>query len=318
MSALNMNAKIPRLFRTYEAPKYTTPNCTIWEAVRATSASPNFFKRIVIDGEPYVDGGMGCNNPVQQVLQEAELVFPDRHVACIISIGAGQARTLSIPKLGWFQRVLPLQVVEAIRKIATDCEESAQVVARRFERTPGIYFRFNVEQGLQEIGLEQWERLDGVRAHTGQYTRMADVDPRLDAAVTSICGRQRVVPTAHTSTDVKSILIMPWLNFCVKVARSHFPPAGSQPREAARLRPMPLLEDKTFSQRCESIFLMIWGSNMPLSCTGSVVPGRAKLRSNLLTHARWKPQILGIPHAKFASLHRTYAEIVKFLGHLLR
>src|SRR6266481_2346542 len=76
MSALNMNAQLPRLFRTYQAPKYPAPNCTIWEAVRATSAAPTFFKRIVIDGEQYVGGGMGCNNPVQQVLQEAELVFP--------------------------------------------------------------------------------------------------------------------------------------------------------------------------------------------------------------------------------------------------
>ena len=202
MSALNMNARIPRLFRTYRAAKYPAPNCTIWEAVRATSAAPTFFKRNLIDGEEYVDGGMGCNNPVQQVLQEAELVFPERHVACIISIGAGQAQTIGIPKPGWFQRVLPLQVVDAVRKIATDCEASAQGAAQRFERTPGVYFRFNVEQGLQEVGLEQWERLDEVRAHTGQYIRMADVDAKLEAAVASLCGRQRVVPTVHTSADV--------------------------------------------------------------------------------------------------------------------
>ena len=52
-------------------------NRTIWEAVRATSAGPTFFKRIVIEGVLYVDGGMGCNKPVQQVLQEAKHVFPD-------------------------------------------------------------------------------------------------------------------------------------------------------------------------------------------------------------------------------------------------
>ena len=33
---------------------------------------------------------------------------------------------------------------------------------------------------------------------------------------------------------------------------------------------------------------------MSLSCTGWVVRGRAKLRSNLSTHARWKLRILGI------------------------
>ena len=203
MSALNMTARIPRLFRTYQAPKYPSPNCAIWEAARATSAAPTFFEHIFIEGEPYVNGGMGCNNPVQQVLQETELMFPRRHVACIVSIGAGQARTISIPKPGWFPQLLPLKVVDAMQQIATDCEASAQVAARRFERIPGIYFRFNVEQGLQEVGLEQWERLDEVRAHTGQYIRMADVDSRLDAAVVSICGRQRVVPTEHTSTDVQ-------------------------------------------------------------------------------------------------------------------
>ena len=47
--------------------------------------------------------------------------------------------------------------------------------------------------------------LDEVRAHTGQYIWMADVDPRLDAAVALICGRQRVVPTIHTSTDVPNL-----------------------------------------------------------------------------------------------------------------
>ena len=200
MSALNMNSQIPRLFRTYQTPKYQSPNCTIWEAVRATSALPTFFPRVVIDGEPYVDGGMGCNNPVQQVLQEAELMFPDRRVACIISIGTGQAHTIGIPKPG-----RKLQVVNALRKIATDCEASAQIAARRFERTPGVYFRFNVEQGLQEVRLEQWERLGEVRAHTGQYIRMADVDRKLDAAVASICRRQMVVTTVHASTDVPTL-----------------------------------------------------------------------------------------------------------------
>ena len=47
--------------------------------------------------------------------------------------------------------------------------------------------------------------LDEVRAHTGQYIQMADIDKRLDAAVASICGRQRVVPTIHTSMDVPNL-----------------------------------------------------------------------------------------------------------------
>ena len=111
MSAMNMNAQIPRLFHPYQAPKYPAPNCTIWQAVRATPAMPTFFKHIVINGEPY---GMGCNNPVQHMLYETKLMFPDGHVACIISIGVGQAWTISIPMPGWFQWVSPLKVVDTI------------------------------------------------------------------------------------------------------------------------------------------------------------------------------------------------------------
>jgi len=83
MSALNLNVRKPRLFRTYRAPEYQSPNCTIWEAACATAAGPTFFERIVINGEPFIDGGMGRNNPISQVLEEAELMFPERHIACI-------------------------------------------------------------------------------------------------------------------------------------------------------------------------------------------------------------------------------------------
>src|SRR5271154_5161685 len=157
MSALNMRAGIPHLFRTYEAPKHQTFNCTIWEAARATSADPIFFKRIVIDGsQPYIDGGLGCNNPIAQVLEEAGLMFPDRQITCIVSIGAGQVQTISIPEPTPVQGVLPFEVVNAMRAMARDCERSAQEIERRFQNTSNFYFRYNVDQGLQNIGLAEW------------------------------------------------------------------------------------------------------------------------------------------------------------------
>jgi predicted acylesterase/phospholipase RssA len=203
--ALNVTPAIPHRFRSYRARKYQTVNCKIWEAARATSATPPFFERIVIGdpgtSQPYVDGGMGCNNPIAQVLEEAELVFPTRRVACIISIGAGQAQTLAIPRPGWFQQVLPLDLVEAMRGIATDCEQKAQEVARHFQGMPDVYFRFNVEHGMQSIGLAQWEKLDEVATHTGQYMRMVEVDQKLDAAVAAVRARKTTVPTATISKE---------------------------------------------------------------------------------------------------------------------
>src|SRR5580704_4178335 len=100
MSAANLTAAILRIFRTYRVSKNESFDCTIWEAVRATMAAPSFFKGIDIGGpgskERFIDGGLGCNNPIAQVFEEAELVFPDRSVACVISIVTGQAEMISI------------------------------------------------------------------------------------------------------------------------------------------------------------------------------------------------------------------------------
>jgi predicted acylesterase/phospholipase RssA len=211
MPALNVTPAIPHRFRSYRARKYQTVDCKIWEAARATSATPTFFEPIIIGdpgtSQPYVDGGMGCNNPIAQVLEEAELVFPTRRVACVISLGAGRAQTLAIPRPGWLGQVLPLDLVQAMRGIATDCEQKAQEVARRFQGLPDFYFRFNVEQGMQDIGLAQWERLGQVTTHTVQYMKMVEVDQNLDAVVAAVRARRATVPTAHISMEPDSCFL---------------------------------------------------------------------------------------------------------------
>ena len=205
MPALHIVAGTPSLFRTYRAPKNQSFNCTIWEAARATTATPTFFKQIVIgtlgSSQPYVDGGLGCNNPVMQVLEEAILMFPSRYLSCIISIGTGQAQTIQIPPSTWLQQMLPFDVVTAMQGIATDCERNAQDMMRRFQNTQNFYFRFNVEQGLQEVRLDQWERLDEVTAHTGQYMALVEVDQKLGAAVIAVQEKlNRVSPEQISKT----------------------------------------------------------------------------------------------------------------------
>jgi predicted acylesterase/phospholipase RssA len=203
MPALNMTVAIPRLFRTYHASKNQSYDCMIWEAARATTAAPTFFKRIVIGGagsaEPFVDGGMGCNNPAAIVLQEAAAAFPGRHVSCLVSIGAGHAQTISIPKPGLLHWVLPLEVVNAMKRIATDCERTAHEVAKRFQETKDVYFRFNVEQGLQDVGLAHWERLDEVTTHTKQYMLSVDTEKQLSSAVAAIQAKEQAFTTEQMS-----------------------------------------------------------------------------------------------------------------------
>ena len=201
MPANNMNT--PRLFRTYNVGKYESFDCAIWEAARATSAAPTFFKQIIIGipptNEPFVDGGLGCNNPIKQVLDEAELVFPHQHIACVLSIGTGHITTPGLPAPSLLNNALPLNVVEALKKITTECEITAEEMERRFRSVANVYFRFNVEQGMQNVTLAQWERLPAVTSHTLHYLRRTKVDEMVAAAVTALRERREVIPAAHLS-----------------------------------------------------------------------------------------------------------------------
>lgn len=89
------NMAHPRRFRTYQVRENASPNCFIWEASRATTAAPTFFKRISIGEEgrakeDFIDGGIRCNNPVKQVIEEARTLFGDNSIlGCLVSIGTG-------------------------------------------------------------------------------------------------------------------------------------------------------------------------------------------------------------------------------------
>ena len=112
-----MNANIPILFRTYQS-RETHSNCKIWEAARATSATPTFFERIEIGRkQPFIDGGLGRNNPSHVVLDEAFALFGARRIGCLVSIGSGQAEVISIKKPGLSQWIIPTDVIDALSAI---------------------------------------------------------------------------------------------------------------------------------------------------------------------------------------------------------
>ncbi|KAF7761692.1 hypothetical protein Agabi119p4_9684 [Agaricus bisporus var. burnettii] len=180
------NMDIPVLFRTYQSSE-THSNCKIWEAARATSAAPTFFKRVIIGrDQPFIDGGLGRNNPSQVVLAEANALFGARQIGCLVSIGTGQAGVNEIKKPGLRQRILPTDVIDALRRITTDCESTHEDVLHRFSKLPNTYFRLNVEQGMQGIELSEWEKLSNVEAHTMQYMRKEEIVGKLALLVSAI------------------------------------------------------------------------------------------------------------------------------------
>jgi hypothetical protein len=182
--------------------------------------------------EPFVDAGLGCNNPIKQILNEAELLFPHQHIACIISIGTGHVTTTGLPAPSLLNNVIPLSVAEVLKKITTECEATAEETERRFRSVANFYFRFNVEQGMQSVTLAQWERLPEVTTHTLQHLRREKVDEMVTAAVIALRERRQVIAAAHlsaynlqsfTADDICCMVTQRWharINVATKGGRS--------------------------------------------------------------------------------------------------
>lgn len=200
-----LGAPTPTLFRTYEPRHERFVNCKIWEAARATSAAPTFFKAVEIDNgfgvrSRYTDGGIGYNNPAGVVLHEASSIFPERNIACMISIGAGKLKVSSLDKPSFIQRIMPrINIAVAIANIVTDCEKVAEDMEHRFHNSPGVYFRFNVDQGMDGVKLSDWDKLDVVHDVTEMYLRSTTVSKTIIDAVVAVRARRGVAPTAQAS-----------------------------------------------------------------------------------------------------------------------
>ena len=183
----------PTLFRSYKAAKNKSFNCCIWEAARDTSAASTFFERIAIGPEgalvEYVDAGLGYNNAVRQVIDEAERLFGKQAaVACVVSIGTRQTDNVKYAQPSTFQNILPTESVNILAQMATDSERTAEGVARRYKDVPGIYTRLDVARGLGSISHDEWERLGEVEHYTKRYMEHTQVDKQVDSIVNALRG----------------------------------------------------------------------------------------------------------------------------------
>ncbi|KAG8779521.1 hypothetical protein FRC12_024160 [Ceratobasidium sp. 428] len=200
MSEQNMNASTPRIFRSYQGLSNQMPNCPIWQVLRATMAHPELFKGFeigeTIPQESLVGGDIACGNPTPHVLAEFGAIFPRRYVSSIVCIGTGHARTIQIPKSNPLHRIMPTNVLVAMKDIATDNERVAQEMAARFQDTTSLYFRFSVDQGMQDVRMSRWQKKNEVVAHTRAYIQKAEITSQIDEAAKVIRSRKGTIAGA--------------------------------------------------------------------------------------------------------------------------
>lgn len=158
--------------RTYDSEEPGT-KCTIWQACRATTAAPTFFNYTEF-GEPiparYVDGGLGMNNPIRALMDEASRIWgplDQSRIGCVLSIGTG------VKPISAMGSITP-SIAEALSEIATDTEEIADEFVNELRqhgpRFPNMkYFRINVEQGVGDVGLEEYKESRRINQATNDY-----------------------------------------------------------------------------------------------------------------------------------------------------
>jgi predicted acylesterase/phospholipase RssA len=169
--------------RSYSLPHEPNIRVTICEAALATSAATTFFDPVSIGNRSFADGGLGSNNPVDEVEEEASNIWCSETgdlkplVKCFISIGTGN------PGKKAFEKSMVQFLSETVVQIATETENTEKKFVARWAKhfDQKRYFRFNVEQGLQNIGLDEYNKkgameaaTEGYIAHKAQYFRVRD------------------------------------------------------------------------------------------------------------------------------------------------
>ena len=201
---LDKHSSTPAILRSYDVNNSESASAfpgKIWEAGRATSAAPTFFKPIVINNQSYSDGATIANNPTYHGIMEACRIWKPTNIDCILSLGTGPEgdhtldnATLEIlgPWGMWFCKntlsrflYFRLQLAFYSLQAMTGTEQPhRQIVemvdAYRENQTrkateyskdmlDEVYFRLNVTGDGAKADLDEWQKMEELQDLAGKY-----------------------------------------------------------------------------------------------------------------------------------------------------
>ncbi|KAH8799282.1 hypothetical protein DL96DRAFT_1720219 [Flagelloscypha sp. PMI_526] len=180
----------PRLFRTYLSRQLNTP-CTVLDAMLLSLSEDDHLEPYLLGRPPESFSGSGhrFSNPTARTLQEIQAAESnDCSLCCIVSIGIGHPGPLSTVDA----------TKEAIHALLRDCEHEADDFRLRTRGTGGLFFRFNVTQGLQSSTCNLGE----VLAHTNAYLELIETRNALESISEQLYQRSSAlsIGQAHKST----------------------------------------------------------------------------------------------------------------------
>ncbi|KJZ72493.1 hypothetical protein HIM_08162 [Hirsutella minnesotensis 3608] len=169
----------PCMLRSYDSRREPSPefDCKIWQAGRATCSIGLAFKPIQIGQSLFHDDGSGTFNPAPEALDEAVVnEWPGREIGVFVSVGTGRRpRSSNVSQQVWYEGFLG-DFAEARRKLIAkieSCEDIHEYMLSKHLSRRGVnqdnYYRLNVEMGVGEFGMNEWNRLGEISTGTRRY-----------------------------------------------------------------------------------------------------------------------------------------------------
>lgn len=173
--AVGSSNAIHRKLRTYAHPTEPGARCTFLEAVRATMGNPTFFKPPAVSRSKspttLLDAGDDHCNPVFDLYEESQFLYPSRHFAYLLSLGPGTADTVGVNPSRAFvnQPRLPSLTLSALRRLADNCDRIATSFREQHSgEFDGNYFRMTPAPSSYD-GKLRWEEPEALQEFIAPY-----------------------------------------------------------------------------------------------------------------------------------------------------
>ncbi|KAI0900204.1 FabD/lysophospholipase-like protein [Annulohypoxylon nitens] len=167
---------VPYIFRSYANTGTIGANphnpgpahrCEIWQAGRASSAAPGYFKKMHIDGQDYYDGGIGYNDPTYELFNDIQIhartqgADSNNTVLAILTLGTGLKTTKAKTSGAIAKFLLKEKHIRRIHRIVvllerqvTNTYQAARLMRDRVEKEGFLYYKWDGGEFVGTLSLD--------------------------------------------------------------------------------------------------------------------------------------------------------------------
>lgn len=114
----------------------------------------------------------------------------------VLSIGTGLGDVVEINDTR-------MSILKALKSMTTTTKKVALRLDERYGDS-GVYHRFNVDQGLKDVTLSDWEKSSKISAHTRNYLAQSQTQRAIAKFIKALTEVPRVMPEEKAAEEPES------------------------------------------------------------------------------------------------------------------